>query len=98
MQTLSQHRTIHGSGSRKGRKGRRENGWHGHYGSLASSSPDPSRAPEVHNTTGTCGSGGIRVLHADDGGGVGSRELASSVWNLDVDKSGAADSMTGSVM
>jgi hypothetical protein len=84
---------------KKGKKGGKENGWHGHYGLPASSSSDPSQAPRL-TTTGTCGSGGIRVLHADDGNqgcGFAGAGNTSGVRNLDVDKVGAADSLTGAV-
>jgi hypothetical protein len=99
VQTLSQHGEIHGSGRKKERRRRKEKEWHGHYGLPASSSSDPSRAPDAHHHC-TCGSGGVRVLHGDDGGwfrfaGAGH---TSSVRNLDVDKVGAADSLTRAVM
>ena len=50
-------------------------------------------------STGTCDSGSIRVLHADDASGElcafsGARNI-SSVGNLDVDKVGTADLLTG---
>jgi hypothetical protein len=48
VQTLSQHGIIHGSGRRKEERGRKENGWHGHYGLPASPSSDPSQAPSAH--------------------------------------------------
>ena len=64
-------------------------------------SSDPSRAPDAHHT-GTCGKGGIRALHADNGKGGWHRFAGagdgSSVRNLDVDKVGAADSLTGAVV
>jgi hypothetical protein len=48
------------------------------------------------------GSGGIRVLHADDGNkgwdGFAGAGNPSSVRNLDVDKVGVADSLTGAVV
>jgi hypothetical protein len=96
VQTLSLHWTIHGSERRKGRRGRKESGWHGHYGLPTSSSSYPSWAPDVHHYC-TCGSGGIRVLHAGDTKGgwcgfAGAGDI-SSVRNLDVD-----DSLTGAVM
>jgi hypothetical protein len=57
----------------------------------------PTRA-----ATRTCGSGGIRVLHPDDanGGWCGFTGAGNtnSVRNLDVDKVGAADSLTQVVM
>jgi hypothetical protein len=89
-----------GAEERKERRAGKDNGWHGHYGLPASSSSDPSQAP-TRTTTGTCGSGGIRVLHADDGNqgcGFAGAGNTSGVRNLDVDKVGAADSLTGAVM
>jgi hypothetical protein len=85
----------------EGKKGKEGDRWHGHYGLPASSSSYPSRVP-MCTTTGTCGSGGIRVLHAGDAKG-GWCEFAgagntNSVRNLDVDKVEAADSLTGAVM
>jgi hypothetical protein len=94
VQTLSQHGSIHGSGRRKGRRKRKENGWHGHYGLPAS----PLSGLPTHTTTCTCG---IRVLHVDDANGSWCGFTGAgntSVGNLDVDKVGAADSLTGAVM
>ena len=53
----------------------------------------------TRTTTGTCDSGSIRVLHADDAnegwcGFAGARNIGS-VRDLDVDKVGTADSLTG---
>lgn len=63
----------------------------------ASLSSDPSLT-----TTGTCGSSGIRALHADDANGGSSRFAGagniSSARNLDVDKVGAADSLLAVVV
>ena len=55
----------------------------------------------MRTTTCTCGSRGLRVLHADYGNG-GWREFAgvgntSRVCNFDVEKVGAADSFTWAV-
>ena len=74
---------------RKGRKGKKENGWHGHYGLPAWCRPIHHGLP-MRTTTGTCVSGGLRVLHADDGNG-GWREFAG-------DKVGAADSFIWAVV
>jgi hypothetical protein len=73
----------------------------------------PHRHRPIHHrlltrtTTGTCGSGGtrvllLRVLHADGGNrgwcGFTGAGNTSSVRNLDVDKVGVTDSLTGAVM
>jgi hypothetical protein len=99
VETPPQHGTIHGSGRRKGRRRRKENG--SHYGLPASCRPIHHGLP-TRTTRGTCGSGGIRVLHANDAN-RGWYEFAgagntSSVRNLDVDKVGAADSRAGAVI
>jgi hypothetical protein len=56
----------------------------------------------MRTTTRACGIGGIRVLHVDDANegwcGFAGAGNTSSVRNLDVDKVGAADSLTGAVM
>ncbi len=64
---------------------------------------DPSRAPGAHySTTGACGSGGIRVLHAEDenGGwcGFAGAGNTDSVRNFDVGEDGVVDSLTGAVI
>jgi hypothetical protein len=68
----------------------------------------PHRRRPIHHglptrtITGTCGSGGIRALHVDDGNGgwygFAGAGNASSVRNLHVDKVGAADSLAGAVI
>jgi hypothetical protein len=77
-------------GRRMGRRERNENGWHGHYDLPASL---PSDLP-TRTTAGTCGSGGIRVLHTTDDANRGwcgfvAAGSTNNVWNLDVDKAGA---------
>jgi hypothetical protein len=60
----------------------------------------PHRCRPIHHglptrtTTGTCGSGGIRVLHTTDDANRGwcgfmAAGNTKNVWNLDVDKAGA---------
>ena len=71
-----------------------------------STTAHPHRHRPIHHglptrgTTGTCGRGDIRVLHADDvsggaWGGLAGAGNTSIVRNLDVDKVGAANSLTG---
>ena len=88
---------------------KKEGGKGGKRGDGTGTTTYPNRHPPNHqglptrNTTGTCVSDDIQILHADDvnGGesGVGSRGAGdtSSVRNLDIDKVGAADSRTGFV-
>ena len=100
MQTLSQH----GSGrrKRKRRKGRREKGSRGHYGYPHCRRPIHHELP-TRSTTGTCGSGDIRALHADDvnGGawcGFAGAGDTSIVQDLDVDNVRIANLRTRAVM
>ena len=80
----------------------KEDGWH-----------EPTRIVVVRSITGsrrapptgTCGSDSIRVLHADDyelrvlwDRGLSGVGKTRSVPNPDVDKVGAASSLTGAVM
>jgi hypothetical protein len=90
----------------KGKKGK-EGEWVARaqllYGLPASLSSDSLYYGLLTRTiTGTCGSSGIRVLHADDanGGSCGFAQAGntSSARNLDVDKVGAADSLLAVVV
>ena len=102
VQKLSQHKTIHGGGRRKGRRGRKKGMAAYPYRRYAIHHGLPTRT-----TTSTCGSGDFRVLrgHADDVNGGGCCGFAGagytsslSVRNLDIDKVGAANSLIGAVM
>ena len=74
--------------------GKRENGWH-EQGTTAY----PHHRCEIHHglpthtTTGTYGSGGIQIVHDDDGCGFAGAGNSSSVRNLEVGKVGAVTVM-----
>jgi hypothetical protein len=88
----------------KGRRGRKENGWHSLARALRltrivviRSITGSRRAPPLARVVVV-----VLVLYADDGNGgwcgFAGAGNTSSVWNLDVDKVEAADLLAGTVM
>ena len=78
--------------------------WQGHSTTYPHRRRSIDHELPIRNTIGTSGTGRIRVLHADDENGrwwcgfAAGAANTSSVRNLDIDKIGAADSLTRAVM
>ena len=104
---FSERRRFRSTGPCTGVEGGREEGEGRRMVGTGTTAYPHRRRPAHHGlptrtTTGTRGSGGILVLHVDDGNGrwceFAGAGNTCSVRNLDVDKVGAADSLTGAVM